>query len=118
MKPLTAKDLMIGDWVFDCKNISYNRMTSEALCAFEDGQLAIIPIPLTKEILKKNGFEYDHYYHNWIYNEFTINYGHLIDEDDGDYLFIWVADTSVKLTYVHELQHALRLCGIEKEINL
>lgn len=77
----------------------------------------IAPIPLTPEILEKNGFEYDQYYHSWIYDEFTINYGHLIDEEEGDYLFIWVADTSMKLTYVHELQHALRLCGLNELAN-
>ena len=77
----------------------------------------IAPIPLTTEILEKIGFEYDPYYHNWIYHEFTINYGHLIDEEDGDYLFIWAADTSMKLTYIHELQHALRLCGLNELAN-
>ena len=50
----------------------------------------LAPITLTIEILEKNGFEYDPYYHNWIYDEFTINYGHLIDKEEGDYLFIWV----------------------------
>jgi hypothetical protein len=77
----------------------------------------IAPIPLTTKILEKNGFEYDPYHHTWIYDEFTINYGHLIYEEEEDYLFIWVAGTSMKLTYIHELQHALRLCGLNELAN-
>ena len=42
----------------------------------------------------------------------NINFDTLIvDEEVSYYLFIVVAGTSVELTYVHELQHALRLCG-------
>ena len=75
------------------------------------------PIPLTPEILEKN-FEkkalwgiYDDYY------DFTIR------EWDGmfivnyHYCEIPMPDTQiVGISWVHELQHALKLCGIEKEI--
>ena len=133
---MNVNDLMIGDWVIPhiwdsigepskIVGISYHSYEGKDYVDGVDCEVwdelspnDIEPIPLTSEILEKNGFEYDNYNHNWIYDEFTIDYGHLIEEDDNDYLFIWVADISVKLTYVHELQHALRLCGIKKEIIL
>lgn len=107
-------DLMVGDWVF-IKDYPIKASPQKVRPEhFVRSLVEFEPIPLTTEILEKNGFEYDPYYHNWIYDEFTINYGHLIDEEEGDYLFIWIADTSMKLTYVHELQHALRLCGLSE----
>lgn len=84
------------------------------------------PIPLTPEILEKNGFECvgkRKYYlipgdpslaiqrkpilgaHG---NTFFI--GHFIEKT--------IFQGFIELTYVHDLQHALRLCGIEKEIVL
>lgn len=59
----------------------------------------IEPIPLTPEILKKNGFSR---------NGLDIA---LFDRRGGDD-FVGASN----LQDVHELQHALRLCGIEKEI--
>ena len=73
----------------------------------------IKPIPITPEILEKNGFgEYE-------YNEV---YGDEIEVEVS--LYEWPIDEgscpgfSTHLHYVHELQHALRLCGIEKEVVL
>ena len=110
-------DLMVGDWVF-IKDFPIKASPQKVRPEhFVRSLVEFEPIPLTTEILEKNGFEYDHNYHSWIYDEFTISYGHLIDEEEGDYLFIWVADTSVKLTYVHELQHVLRLCGLNELAN-
>lgn len=80
-------------------------------------------IPLTPEILKKSGFE------------------HLVTEEDSDsfdgaqgdlcYVFNKTPEGYMscvdmthsftitgRIKYVHELQHILRLCGIEKEIVL
>lgn len=111
-------DLMVGDWVF-VKDYPIKASPQKVRPEhFVRSLVEFEPIPLTSEILEKNGFEYDKYYHNWIYDEFTIKYGHLIDkEEEGDYLFVWVADTLMKLTYVHELQHILRLCGLNDLAN-
>lgn len=71
------------------------------------------PIPLTIEILEKNGIE-------------ATDTGCYI----GDNLEISVEDNEVwwsincneyhiiQLKYVHELQHAIRLCGLDKKIVL
>lgn len=78
----------------------------------------IVPIPLTPEILEKNGFELqrdkselgtlDTY---WLGSELGAFRIHRLN--NGDYQF-----GLAKIRNVHELQHALRLCGIDKEIEL
>ena len=70
------------------------------------------PIPLTPEILEKNGF----------IKESRENHGNILQYcilTDG--LWIDVSGENYfegKLEYIHQLQHVLRLCGIEKEIIL
>lgn len=86
----------------------------------------IVGIFITPEILEKNGFEFlysslpggslqeqrrkkvDTY--KW--HGLVINYFH----ENSDFQIMDIR--RVRFNYVHELQHALRLCGIEKEINL
>jgi len=90
----------------------------------------ICPITLTAEILEKNGFE--------LYEQdFTSDKVYLFDkgftyiEDCGNYFVIGAnveyehfgrklrfISSTIKVYYVHELQHALRLAGIDKEIKL
>ena len=71
----------------------------------------INPIPLTEEILVKNGWRkepitIDGDYADW-YGEIPI----CQEEDEFNY-------ERIELTYVHQLQHLLRLCGVQKEIEL
>ena len=79
------------------------------------------PIPLTPEILEKNGWEnsapgvWQKEYGGFIFywEEGTGRFG----MDDFRYLQEqWKIHLQIKHT--HELQHALRLCGIEKEVVL
>ena len=74
------------------------------------------PIPLSPEILEKNGFvpyeEDEESFHdeNCVFLKQSLGgYGVCIDKN---------RTISGLFHYVHELQHALRLCGIEKEIVL
>lgn len=81
------------------------------------------PIPLTKEILLKNGFE-----------DFAGG-GCIIKEpnEDEEPIYIWNGNGSIYVVdycslnkytyikeckYVHEFQHELKSCGIEKDIIL
>ena len=87
----------------------------------------INPIPLTREILEKNGFVK--------YNEVSDTPPYDQDEEgnmyysykgehkfwgwwqpNNVYLIPVNAMVDLEIEYVHELQHALRLCGINKEI--
>ena len=130
---MKVEELMVGDWVYrNGKDEPMKVLTiGEHGCClgFTDGYCGeaedlIEPIPLTKEILEKNGFE-------------VFNGGYYIIkvlEDDevptlyvwNGYDSIWVVDycsmnkyTYIKdCKYVHEFQHELKSCGIEKEIVL
>lgn len=87
------------------------------------------PIPLTSEILEKNGYTpHDDLVgrvvewcsednriimSDWEYDINSNNHWYIhIDNEDMDTI------CTAEITYVHELQHLLRLCKIEKEIVL
>jgi hypothetical protein len=90
----------------------------------------IDPIPINHGILEANGFEERHDY-------FPDVYFLLKESCDSDYYSVYLvkeydterreeywncivgkynADVTIAIHYVHELQHILRLCGINKEI--
>ena len=82
-------------------------------------------IPLTEEILVKNGFSYEHEeetcstcsYHHWqLVGEYLAlddcQYWRKEKKDDLPRFRI----AGIDVNYVHQLQHLLRLCGIEKEL--
>jgi hypothetical protein len=152
---MKANELMIGDWVFavDCARPNAYRVT-KVNAQPENGEYPIhidrpadglpytfldfdqvAPIPLTGEILERNGFGkvldeygmeryryfnnagdcyikislYDRGARDWIVE--IVNYDKFND-NKIDY-----KNRSVFLK-VHELQHALKLCGIDKDIVL
>ena len=93
---------------------------------YEDFSVDILhPIPLTPEILEKNDFKYgDGYGYSFVKRKELSGDGF---EEEKVYintalntLIIYTAASSIHLPikYIHELQHALKLCGIEKEIVL
>lgn len=134
---MEAKDLMIGDWVYNTHN-RQNEQVAEigsGLVMLEYNDLyeydEIEPIPLTPEILEKNEFKKFDFLHiegqyQWTWWENTLISATLWcrelnnDTKDGMVLKIEAPNFSLclKVNYVHELQHALILCGIEKEIEL
>lgn len=86
----------------------------------------LIPIPLTPEILEKNGFDgaykktYQIYKSNG-YDKLYISYwrGRLTIITSPDIRKKHSTNTiHIDCSYVHELQHCLALFGIEKEIEL
>lgn len=124
---MRIEELSVGDWVrhtFYEENVRIVRIygDSERVLA-EKGKLSISchlnhfePIPITPEILEKNGWRSDMADRNfWATDEVYI-YNH-----DG----VWRLRPKspellivVDIKYVHELQRALRLLGVEKEIIL
>lgn len=98
----------------------------------------IEPIPITEETLKKNGFKNDVIAQKAIIAEGASNFSVILVSEDNritlnnidEYINSfnkWHAhiDTedmrticTSEITYVHELQHLLKLCKIEKEIIL
>lgn len=129
---MKANELMIGDWVLDGKKpaqiagIMCDDLFETTLSLGVGGE-SISPIPLTAEILEKNGFRKDlmYFYLNIDDEKLLEFYTH------EKRLRLWFdgVDEWVKATikdllfqcqckYVHQLQHALRLCNIEKEISV
>jgi hypothetical protein len=108
---MKAKELMIGDWV-DYRGIC-NRIAPADFCHFEWID-KIRPIPLTPEILEKNGFRLDTYSGEFMSGKWWTRNDFVIHESMNDS----IGKNNFSYKYVHQLQHALRLCGIEKEIIL
>lgn len=126
---MNAKDLMIDDWVstpngyrqvkqnFGLDGI-YTRLAPEYDYPEDWDEKDLQPIPLTPEILEKNGFEARGY------EELVLDadeYCFALQKGvDGINAWWWEMFSSpiIPINYIHELQHVLRLCGIEKEIEL
>lgn len=89
-----------------------------------------VGIPLTAEILEKNGFlpsfEMGHETLCLVSSEYSIYYRPVDtylyvfkrDNEHGEGDFIVSDHRNKNAKYVHELQHALRFCRIDKEIVL
>lgn len=135
---MEAKELMIGDLVHlyvnnegitneDVKVVELSEDSITILNKFGideeyseddaiDGVSAITPIFLTPEILEANGFKYKEKDNEWWhYDEFPFSDFQIGYEDEDDKRVIFNIDTTnIKVNYVHQLQHALRLCGINE----
>lgn len=80
----------------------------------------ISPLPITPEILEKNGFEIDSdgaytISQGWKQNDF---YGNYIEIKNGEQTINGGEYELWEMKYVHQLQHAMKLAGIDKEIEL
>ena len=150
---LSVKDLMINDWVnvviegevYPSVITKMDMDTEDVKVAFladpgdwEEGDFfdEIQPIPLTSELLERNGFERvpqpecANPYH-WMlekYEEETDGLLYRIKAYNTFFrgMFVSIDNPSAcetisfgkQIESVHEFQHALRLCGIDKEITL
>jgi hypothetical protein len=127
---MKTSEFMIGDYVI---NTEFGKNKIDKIETLEPRRVwlehgktyvpieFIEPIPLTTEILEKNGFVKDEknsnmYYWNWSVIDDCMSY----DKETSKVRIFYVSGlTFVKiLQYVHELQNALRICEIEKEIEL
>lgn len=136
---MKAEELMIDDWVYNHESNQYQRVWQlDYDNVVLDGYYSydyndIEPIPLTPEILEKNGFKMKQ-------KEGESNYEYVAAGGNYIIVFLFFRETiygistvmdcelgfsggldrihKCNVKYVHELQHALRLCGIKKEIVL
>lgn len=132
MKP---EELMLEDWVYVNGNYPHRVYSLDKDAQRIDifsRECDIKPIPLTSKMLKDNDF-HEEYPNSSMYrlnldNHIVVAVGlydpyHInISEEyytsegmsGGDLLTLLRPDA--KCLYVHELQHAMRMCGINKEI--
>lgn len=125
---------MLKDWVYISGNSGYAMRVESidegsCLLDFEGnegdpfdgvyGEGGIAPIPLTKEMLELNGWNFIE--GRWCNANIGINRGYKAfrwvayerDEHSGESRHINVMDVG----YVHELQHFLRICGYDDLAN-
>lgn len=126
-------DLMIGDWVYVAHRGSASHfgkvsalLPSGAVETEIEGAVglssSVDPIPLTPEILEKNGWFYPKQ-SSWMKldNQHRELWGCI--HTDGT---LWLYSSGdcdkdesfAEIKYVHELQHCLNLVGIDKDIVL
>ena len=127
---MKAKDLMIGDWVYNPFTRKKLRLTFGRDIDLAE-ELCLEPIPLTAEILENNGFinyDFEHIagQHKWSWwrdrGTLVSLWCRELNDDPRDGWMVRIESYDATCCYrvesVHDLQHALRLCGVEKEIIL
>lgn len=140
---MKSTELMIGNWLFN-RNINkamqvYPMMFSQMFRRTPEAtteDYGFYPIPLTAELLEKNGFKrgIDRGWGNDIrevycltfdvdvtYQGRTETFTHEIEAQHKVSSDLWDVETTngsriFNLEYLHQLQNALRLCGIKREI--
>lgn len=131
---MKANELMIGDWYLASKQ--YSTIDGDYTLEFYPKKLTIDdlifakendwnncdwdeftePIQLTKEILEKNGFKLlkckiEMQSDNSIITFYGNHLDIIISEETEQIRF------SKNIKYIHELQHALRLCGLSELVD-
>lgn len=126
---MKSTELMIGDWVSveDLIRCRVDKIFQDYVVCLDkrDNEIIgnIMPIPLTPEILEKNGFDNEGYYRLPINENMSLEYymyEHRLRKwyrgVDGWQNHSIIKDITFQCQchYVHELQHALRLCGMNE----
>ena len=135
---------MIGDWVlhegkpYQIRQLGIYGVDRDgedypAVCIGKPAGIGIIvernetePIPLTPEILEKNGWVFNNKDEKFFPKTWVGGGLMLQGADDCGYRIVVTSDyddedtngTPFNILYVHELQHALKLCRNKKEIIL
>ena len=130
---MKANELMIGDWLVheNGEPVQVTNIRGERFACYTsywNYNNYFYPIPITRELLEKNGFEKEGVIE--LYNLYAGIDHRVTIHDDKEYMnsnnewYVHVDSedystiAGCELTYVHELQHLLKLCGIDKEIVL
>ena len=116
---MRANEIMIGDYLktFTQKIVKVKEIKQNCIYTEDNGYdyNEIEPITLTPEILEKNGFESRK-------DGYDIGIPLLYWDKYCNAICGWShCDDIIEIfdcRYVHQLQHALRLCGIDKTIEL
>lgn len=135
---MKANELMIGDWV-ECVDSTHKEKVYAQIGAIEEGQTCILvekdcsnwfldisfikPIPLTCEILEKNGFVKDGDVLHLKVNKKMCGDGFEIQEAiihprNIVILITCVATIKMQCKYVHQLQNAFTQSEFNKDIVL
>lgn len=124
---MKATELKIGDWINTSslenpvyrkvKGLADNYILVDSKCRYATGSRALSPIPLTPEILEKNGWRKDLDAPLWTLGRLGL-YWYTINEY-YELCFIRGYIQSIACTevrYVHQLQHLLWALGIDDDL--
>ncbi len=126
---MEAKDLMIGDWI-QVPPSGRRKMKITQLCEDWGDIDDIEPVPLTCDFLKKNGFKLSPNKHYYEYRGYPSNNFEVVDkctiflnQEHKPFMLqvirlkelIDEEKINIHIQYVHQIQQAFRLLGIEKE---
>ena len=132
---ISAKELQLGDWVlYHGKPARVRNIHDNVLIDGDDEQVDLVfsdrttmpqvdpihlePIPITAEILGKNKFSKSRLMgeqrHFTYYLAPSVSLLAIYDAEFS----LHIGDCARYIKYIHQLQHVLRICGIEKEIEL
>ena len=130
---MDIRDLSIGDWVLDGND---NPAQILAIENWSDGHslnvrikdvgigvvviTRVRPIPITQAILEKNGFKKNGEYDEWNIGTWRTPYLLGVSLERPAITIKWNGSSVFidQAKYIHQLQHALRLAGVVKEIEL
>lgn len=125
---MKISDLSVGDWVMvDGEDWKVSAINEDSVGLRVDSDYAVAEISecdgilLTPEILEKNGFKKNGEYNEWNIGEWNERpfIGVSLDLQSMRIISLGTDIFVVhQVVCVHQLQHALRLAGIEKEIEL
>lgn len=121
---MKATELMIGDWVQIKGHLDYDKVREIAMDENMEWYISFacsatlfrayefVPIPLSPEILEKNGWEI-YYEVGAIYLAIRKDWNlTIVVKKIGGLPYLRIAHNWIcNIRHVHELQHALRLCG-------
>ena len=114
---MKAEELMVGDWVLDTYTNKPMRIEGINGGNPRFGQ-DLEPISLTPEILAKNKFIKTRLMGEQRHFSYYLGPGlSMLAIYDSDFS-IRIGEDARIVKYVHELQHLLRLCKIDKDIEL
>lgn len=131
---IKTKELMLGNWVlsgaktqfpmyvtgiFD--DVAYLDFEGNEGDIWEEKEEDMFPVPLTKEILLKNGFTKRkmlgytyHFYYEYYTDDIVIKITALYNCDFSVLMF----GRAMNVNYVHELQNLLTFAGVEMEFKI
>lgn len=137
MATLKISDLSVGDWVRyrdrEWEVCSISQFTEEVGLFRKDSQICesiedIESIPITAEILERNGWSTDgmyaflrideHLHLEYYYHEHRLRKYYCGVDEWQNHAKVTDITFAVHCYSVHQLQHALKLAGVDKEINL
>ena len=133
---MNCKELQIDDWVeyngLNQKVKEISGLDNEVYLTMDEcvDCTKVNPIPITQEILEKNEIELLEVGDNGVATpaKYRNRYEKWLIHTKWKDTYLWYDRTTkrwnlydmngAQFTYVHEFQHALRLCGIEKDIKI